>query len=199
MLHKCSRFCLGPLTFHSQAVGDKIRLSEGGRHAERSEDTFRDGLLFSSRPVRINEKIRVRVLRHVSKWKGALRVGFTNQPPWDRALPLPGMAIPYLTDDSFHWAAPVNESFCRAGSVVEFWVSAKGKLHCSANSVSYKLLSGVDLSQPLWAMIDVYGQTCSIFLMGEWNTPIQLFNGEQDFPVLGSQSITHAVLIPRNL
>ncbi|MEQ2279409.1 hypothetical protein AMECASPLE_009088, partial [Ameca splendens] len=34
------------------------------------------------------------------------------------------------------------------------------------SSRRYKLPIEVDLSQPLWAMIDVYGQTCSIFLLG---------------------------------
>lgn len=171
MVHKCGWHCLGPLTFHGQVVGDKIRLSQGGRLAERNEDTFRDGLVFSSRPVRPNERIRLRVHSRVSRWKGAVRVGFTTVPPSCRSEPLPGMAIPDLTSDSCHWAAPVDESLCPAGSVLEFWVSSSGKIRCSVNNNVFKLLSGVDLSKPLWAMVDVYGQTSSICLLGERNTP----------------------------
>ncbi|XP_017272632.1 E3 ubiquitin-protein ligase NEURL3 [Kryptolebias marmoratus] len=166
VLHKCGRSCLGPLAFHGQAVGNKIRLSDGGRRADRDGNTFKDGLVFSSRPVRANERIRVRVQTQVGRWKGALRVGFTNLPPSGRSLPLPCMAIPNLTNAPSHWAAPVRESLCHSGSVLEFWVTATGKLCCSANKRDYKLLSGVDLSLPLWAMIDVYGQTCSVLLLG---------------------------------
>ncbi|GAA6220949.1 E3 ubiquitin-protein ligase NEURL3 [Lates japonicus] len=168
MPHRCGLFCLGPLTFHSQAVGDKVRLSEGGRLAERTGATFRNGLVLSSRPVKIQERIRLRVEKDLFTWHGALRVGFTNVPPSDRSLPLPPMAIPNLTDTPGHWAAPVHESCCREGSELEFWVSYGGTIYvsCNNNCTQHKLLTGVDLREPLWAMIDIYGQTCSIFLLG---------------------------------
>ncbi|XP_013867559.1 E3 ubiquitin-protein ligase NEURL3 [Austrofundulus limnaeus] len=165
-VHKCNWRCLGPLTFHGQVVGSKIRLSQGGRLAERNEDTFRDGLVFSNRPVKPDERIRFRVHSCVSRWMGAVRVGFTNVPPSSRSQPLPGMAIPDLTGDSSHWAAPVDESLCPTGSVLEFWVSSSGKILCAVNNKVFNLLSGVDVSKPLWAMIDVYGQTSSICLLG---------------------------------
>ncbi|TKS78978.1 E3 ubiquitin-protein ligase NEURL3 [Collichthys lucidus] len=129
--HRCGLFCLGPLTFHTQAVGNQVCLSQGGLLAERSRDTFKNGLVFSSRPVRVQEKIRLRVERDLINWHGALRVGFTYR------------------------------------SVLQFWVSHGGSLFArSNNGRSHKLFTGVDLSQPLWAMIDIYGQTCSIFLLG---------------------------------
>uniref|UniRef100_A0A1A8C8P4 NHR domain-containing protein n=1 Tax=Nothobranchius kadleci TaxID=1051664 RepID=A0A1A8C8P4_NOTKA len=166
MPHMCDVTCLGPLTFHSRA-GDRIQLSEGDRRAERIGDTFRDGLVFSSRPVRVNERIRVCVQKHACKWKGALRVGFTNLSPSARTLPLPPMAIPNLTSVHGHWAAVVPEAFSPVGSELQFWVSNSGKLFWEGhNTGCHKLLSGVDLSKPLWAVIDLYGQTCSIFLLG---------------------------------
>ncbi|KAF0033439.1 E3 ubiquitin-protein ligase NEURL3 [Scophthalmus maximus] len=167
MSHKCGRLCLGPLTFHSEAVGDRVSLSHGCRLAERTGDTFKNGLLFSSRPVKPQEKIRLRVERESFLWHGALRVGFTNVPPSARARPLPCMAIPNLSDSPGHWAAPVHESYCQAGSELEFWVSCGGTIYVTSNnSRQQKLLTGVDLSLPLWVMIDIYGQTCSIFLLG---------------------------------
>ncbi|XP_070690537.1 E3 ubiquitin-protein ligase NEURL3 [Pempheris klunzingeri] len=164
--HRCGHFCLGPLTFHCQAVGDAVRLSQGSRHAEKMRNTFKNGLVFSSRPVRVQERIRLRVEKTVSHWHGALRVGFTSVPPSGRPLPLPTIAIPNLTDQPGHWAAPVNEFYCQAGSELEFWVSYGGSMYIRSNNRQYKLLSGVDLSQPLWAMIDIYGATCSVFLLG---------------------------------
>uniref|UniRef100_A0A3P9BZX3 RING-type domain-containing protein n=1 Tax=Maylandia zebra TaxID=106582 RepID=A0A3P9BZX3_9CICH len=145
--HRCSSRCLGPLTFHNQAVGEKVRLSHGGRLAEKTENTFKNGLVFSNRPVKIQEKIHLRV----------------------RSLPLPCMAIPNLTDKPGHWAVPVNESYCQAGSELKFWVSHGGSIYVAVSNRRYKWLTGVDLSQPLWAMIDVYGQTRSILLLGKFN------------------------------
>ncbi|KAM4579068.1 E3 ubiquitin-protein ligase NEURL3-like [Fundulus diaphanus] len=167
MQHSCGHRCLGPLTFHPRAVGDKIRLSEGFRRAERTEETFRGGVVFSNRPVSITERVRVLVQRKVPHWKGALRVGFTNVPPSARTLPLPCMAMPNLTNTKGHWACPVPESCCQEGSVLEFWVSPCGQLCVKFhNDRKRKLPINVDLNLPLWAMIDVYGQTCSIFLLG---------------------------------
>ncbi len=161
--------CLGPLTFDPQTVGREICLSRGSLLAERKASTFRHGVVFSSRQVRIQEKIHLMVLKEASKWTGALRVGFTNVPPSARSLPLPPLAIPDLTDSCGYWAAPVHEGLCKAGSVVEFWVSSKGNIYVRVNNSSpFKILKGVDLSKPLWAMIDIYGQTCSIFLLGQF-------------------------------
>ncbi|RVE68375.1 hypothetical protein OJAV_G00091460 [Oryzias javanicus] len=165
--NKCSLHCLGPLTFHSRAAGDRIHLSSDGLQAERTGDTFRDGVVFTSRPVRLQERIRVRVQKdEVFRWQGAMRIGFTSVPPSARSLPLPAMAIPNLTKKRGHWAAPVHESQCSAGSELVFWVSAGGSVYLESNNTRQKLLSGVDLGQPLWAMIDIYGQTRSILMLG---------------------------------
>ncbi|KAJ4942465.1 hypothetical protein JOQ06_012331 [Pogonophryne albipinna] len=165
--HRCCWSCLGPLSFHFQAVGDMVRLSRGGLQAERRENTFKDGLVFSSRPLKVQERIRLRVEKDSFNWNGGLRLGFTTVHPMARSLPLPIMAIPNLTETPGHWAAPIHESFCQAGVELEFWVSARGTMYISGNNGrEQKLLSGVDLSRPLWAMIDIYGQTCSISLLG---------------------------------
>ncbi|XP_074494488.1 E3 ubiquitin-protein ligase NEURL3 [Sebastes fasciatus] len=165
--HKCGLFCLGPLTFHPQAMGEKVRLSRGCRLAERMDGTFKNGLVFSSRSVKLQEKIRLRVEKDSFNWHGAMRIGFTNVPPEARSLPLPLMAIPNLTDTQGHWAFPLPDSYCQVGSELEFWVSTKGDICISSkHTKEHKLLTGVDVNQPLWAMIDVYGQTCSISLLG---------------------------------
>ncbi|KAM3610410.1 uncharacterized protein V6R79_003690 [Siganus canaliculatus] len=166
-LHTCDLSCLGPLTFHHQAVGDKVYLRRGRRLAERMGSTFKNGLVFSSRPLKIQERVRLRVEKHCCCWQGVLRVGYTSMPPSTRPLPLPPMAIPDLTDRPGHWAASLPESFCGEGSELEFWVSCEGTIYASSNSSGQQeLLTGVDLRQPLWAMIDLYGQTCSVLLLG---------------------------------
>ncbi|XP_072289082.1 E3 ubiquitin-protein ligase NEURL3 [Eucyclogobius newberryi] len=165
--HRCSAQCLGPLVFHSQTKGECIRLSKHGRCAQQDTNTFKNGLLFSCRSVRVQEKVRLRIDTHRLNWTGALRVGFTTVPPSARTADLPCMAIPCLTKLPGHWAAPVKDSMVRTGALLEFWVSDSGCINvCINDGFQWKLLSGVDISRPLWAMIDVYGQTCGITLLG---------------------------------
>lgn len=166
--HVCDSSCLGPLTFHCQTVGEKVTLSHGGRLAKRTPTTFKHGLLFSSRQVRIQEKIRLKVMRDLHNWNGVLRVGFTSVPPAARPLPLPPMAIPDLTSKPGYWAVPLDDSYCQEHSELEIWVSSLGTIYVSYNNSKYvKLHKGVDVSQPLWAMIDLYGNTSSICLLGQ--------------------------------
>ncbi|XP_019723967.1 E3 ubiquitin-protein ligase NEURL3-like isoform X2 [Hippocampus comes] len=169
MSQRCGFRCLGPLTFH-RAVGDAVHLSQGCCHAKRSNATFRNGLLFSNRPVRVQERVRLRVKEDSACWHGAMRVGFTSVSPDSRSLPLPSMAIPEIPSHREilnHWAAPVHEEFCKAGSQLEFWVSSSGSLYVSnQNGCKRKLLVGVPLKQTLWAMVDLYGQTRSVLLLG---------------------------------
>ncbi|XP_056138711.1 E3 ubiquitin-protein ligase NEURL3 [Lampris incognitus] len=163
--HKCRVSCLGPLSFHSQALGTQVSLSHHNCLAERAESTFKQGLVFSSRPLRVRERVRLRVAKSCNGWHGALRLGFTTTPPTGR--PLPSLVIPDLTDVPGHWAAAIPEVHCDPGSELEFWVSHGGNMYVKWNNgTKYKLLKGVDLSRPLWAMIDVYGQTSSVLLLG---------------------------------
>ncbi|KAJ7994226.1 hypothetical protein DPEC_G00263700 [Dallia pectoralis] len=162
--HVCGLCCLGPLTFHEEAVGALVSLNQGARRADRTAATFRHGLVFSSRPIRVRERVILRVERCDLNWQGAMRVGFTAVPPTGRALP--SLAIPDLTDTPGHWAAPVPEACCLPGSELQFWVSCGGSVYFKKdNSRKQRLLEGLDLSRPLWAMIDVYGQTCTVVLL----------------------------------
>ncbi|KAK7934184.1 hypothetical protein WMY93_005080 [Mugilogobius chulae] len=192
-VHKCSAKCLGPLVFHSQTKGECIRLSEHGRCAQRNTDTFKNGLLFSCRSVRVQEKVQLRIDKDSLNWTGALRVGFTTVPPSTRTGDLPCMAIPCLTKLPGHWAAPVEHSLVTSGALLEFWVSDSGSLNvCIDNRVQGKLLSGVDISRPLWAMIDVYGQTCGITLLG--SVKKELFHTRKSVFLLNTRSLLLRVL-----
>ncbi|XP_035292250.1 E3 ubiquitin-protein ligase NEURL3 [Anguilla anguilla] len=162
---KCGLFCLGPLAFHTGAVGDRITLTCGARCAERAWDTFRNGVVFSNRPVRVREKVRLRVDRSTSHWTGALRVGFTTIQPAHG--PPADMAIPNLTKQPGYWAVPLPEDCAWPGSELQFWVNRKGRLmYRGQDGQKYQLLVGLDISRPLWAMIDLYGQTCTVALLG---------------------------------
>ncbi|XP_046871998.1 E3 ubiquitin-protein ligase NEURL3 isoform X1 [Hypomesus transpacificus] len=164
-LHTCDLRCLGPLTFHTTAVGNQVSLSQGARLAERKRSSFHHGLVFSNRPVRVRETVCLRVTGCAPNWHGGLRVGFTTVPPAGRILP--PLAIPDLTVKPGHWAAVVPEACCREGAQLEVWVTHGGNVYIqNKNGRAIKLLEGLDLSRRLWAMIDIYGQTCSVLLQG---------------------------------
>ncbi|XP_031432659.1 E3 ubiquitin-protein ligase NEURL3-like [Clupea harengus] len=161
----CALTCLGPLTFHPGAVGKKVTLSHGNCRASRDLETFHDGLVFSSRPVNPKEKVQIKVERSLSAWQGAVRVGFTNVCPTTR--PLPPLAIPDLTDRPGYCARPVPHSYCPPGTTITFWMTRKGHM-------GYKTSTGrreythtdLDFTLPLWAFIDVYGQSTTVLLLG---------------------------------
>ncbi|KAJ8408529.1 hypothetical protein AAFF_G00251640 [Aldrovandia affinis] len=164
--HRCGYSCLGPLTFHTGSVGARLTLGLGARRAERAQKTFQNGLAFSGRPVRVEERIRLRVELCDQHWEGALRLGFTTVPPSPGAPPAP-MAIPDLTNMPGYWAAAVPQTEAQPGSELQFWVDSQGRVVFQGSSgLLYLLLEGVDVQQPLWAVIDVYGQTRAVLLLG---------------------------------
>ncbi|GLD73939.1 E3 ubiquitin-protein ligase NEURL3 [Lates japonicus] len=63
--------------------------------------------------------------------------------------PLPPIAIPNLTDTPGHWAAPV-QILLREGSELEFWVHlVTPYMSHATTTAAFKLLTGVDLREPL--------------------------------------------------
>ena len=149
-------------------MGAHLRLGRGRTLARRTECTFNHGLAFSSRPVRVGEKVSLQVRKSAVRWSGAMRLGFTSVAPGSRPLPPAPMAIPDLTETAGHWANVVPEAFCQPGSVVKLWVSHGGTVYCRTTGYKrHALVRGVDLSRPLWALVDVYGQTCAVLLLGE--------------------------------
>lgn len=164
MCHK--RRCLGALFFHSDVKGHLITLGEGGRRATRNELSFRHGLVFSERPVKIREKVRLRVERSTARWHGSLRVGFANVSPENTSVP--PLAIPDLTDCGLYAATVLSESTCLPGSEIEFWIDRNGNM-CTRSADGTKSVQSTSLNiqWPIWAMIDVYGQTTAVVLLGE--------------------------------
>ncbi|EHB10616.1 E3 ubiquitin-protein ligase LINCR [Heterocephalus glaber] len=160
------------LRFHAAARGAQVRMDEQGRTALRGA-SFRDGIVFSQRPVRPGERVALRVLRHEPGWYGGLRVGFTRLDPARMAAPgLPPFVCPDLEEQSPTWAAVLPESSVRAGNVVCFWVNHRGWLFAKVNAARPLLLrKDVLLGSPLWAVMDVYGTTKAIELLDSGASP----------------------------
>ncbi|XP_062854696.1 E3 ubiquitin-protein ligase NEURL3 [Trichomycterus rosablanca] len=162
----CRKGCLGPLAFHPKVKGQHVTLSEGGRRATRDQSSFRHGLVFSSRPIKLGEKVHLRVERSMTAWHGALRIGFTDVMPGSR--PVPSLAIPELTSSQGYWATPIPEWYSSPRTELTFWVTNSGYLHVETdNGYKHSLrMAQTKPSKPVWTMIDVYGQTSAVLLLG---------------------------------
>ncbi|KAI5622047.1 E3 ubiquitin-protein ligase NEURL3 [Silurus asotus] len=162
----CRNRCLGPLTFHPEFKGQRVELSAGDCRATRNLLTFRHGVTFSSRPIQINEKVHLCVERCVKAWHGALRIGFTTVPPC--STPIFSLAIPDLTIRPGFWATPVPENLCFPGTKLTFWVTSGGYLRFQIGDLYERAekMSQINTSKPIWAMIDLYGQTSTVCLLG---------------------------------
>ncbi|GFG39365.1 hypothetical protein Cfor_08318, partial [Coptotermes formosanus] len=83
---------LPPILFH-QVHGDNIRISRDGTVARRAE-SFCKGVTFSSRPIKVAEKVCVKFLEVSNNWSGVIRFGFTCNDPNNLRYGLPKYACP---------------------------------------------------------------------------------------------------------
>ncbi|KAL4625025.1 E3 ubiquitin-protein ligase NEURL1-like [Arapaima gigas] len=164
----CATLLSVPLLFHPSIRGCHVALDPDGRAATRWAG-FCDAITFSRRPVAPCERVRLKIVKNQSCWSGAVRLGFTARNPslLDPCC-LPRYSCPDLVAQSGFWAKPLPEELAEEGSVVTFWVDRKGRVFCRVNDSAVALFfSGVDTGEPLWALIDVYGLTQAVQLLGE--------------------------------
>lgn len=115
------------------------------------------------------KKCSLQITKKQCCWSGALRLGFTSKDP-SRINPdtLPKYACPDLVSQSGFWAKALPEELSNEGTVISFWVDKKGRVFYRINDSSPMLFfSGVHVSEPLWALIDIYGLTRGVQLLGE--------------------------------
>ncbi|XP_015116963.1 protein neuralized isoform X2 [Diachasma alloeum] len=156
---------LPPLTFHHQVHGDNITLCNGGTIARRHE-SFCKGITFSTRPVRIGEKVCVKFLEMSNNWSGVIRFGFTSNDPIHLRNGLPKFACPDLTNKPGYWAKALAERFAAHDTVLFYYVTSAGDVHFGVNGEEKGVFfGGVETRGPLWAVIDVYGNSTAIELV----------------------------------
>lgn len=152
---------LPPLLFHN-VCGENIRISREGTVARRAE-SFCKGIAFSSRPIKVNEKICIKFLEISNNWSGVIRFGFSYNDPSTLRDGLPKYACPDLTNKPGYWAKALPERFCNQGTVLFYYVSASGDVHFGINNEEKGIFfSGVETRGPLWGLIDVYGNSTAI-------------------------------------
>ncbi|XP_040573363.1 protein neuralized isoform X2 [Lepeophtheirus salmonis] len=153
---------LPPLRFH-ETRGENIGLFSEGFIAKRVE-SFCKGIVFSQRPVRIGERVVIRLSGLSSQWTGVLRVGFTNVDP-STLTSLPRYACPDLTTKPGFWAKALSR-FATDQAAVHYFVTHNGNVYIGASGDDLEhFFNGVDAKKPLWAMIDLYGNCTTIELV----------------------------------
>ncbi|XP_014255478.1 protein neuralized isoform X2 [Cimex lectularius] len=155
---------LPPLLFH-RVHGDNVRISRDGTVARRTE-SFCKGVCFSARPVKIAEKICLRIVDVSDSWSGVVRFGFTSNDPSGLQYNLPKYACPDLTNKPGYWAKALSERMCERDSTLFYYLTAAGDVHFGINGEEKGVFfSGVETRGQLWAMVDIYGNTTAIELL----------------------------------
>ncbi|CAO2642468.1 E3 ubiquitin-protein ligase NEURL1B, partial [Lemmus lemmus] len=173
--------------FHAQAKGKNVRLDGHSRRATR-RNSFCNGVTFTQRPIRLYEQVRLRLVAVRPGWSGALRFGFTaHDPSLMSAQDIPKYACPDLVTRPGYWAKALPENLALRDTVLAYWADRHGRVFYSVNDGEPVLFHcGVAVGGPLWALIDVYGITDEVQLLGtlqsspETTTPSGSFSGSQD-------------------
>ncbi|CAB1441764.1 unnamed protein product [Pleuronectes platessa] len=163
---------ISPLLFHPNAKGSQIVMDLAQKTVKR-QASFCNAITFSNRPIALYEQVRLKITKKQCCWSGALRLGFTFKDP-SRINPdnLPKYACPDLVSQSGFWAKALPEEFANEGNVIAFWVDKKGRVFYRINESSPMLFfSGVRTAEPLWALVDVYGLTRGVQLLGSEIVP----------------------------
>uniref|UniRef100_A0A8C5QRA1 E3 ubiquitin-protein ligase NEURL1 n=1 Tax=Leptobrachium leishanense TaxID=445787 RepID=A0A8C5QRA1_9ANUR len=165
-IQQCGGLVISPLLFHPHAKGSQI-VMETTQKAVKRQASFCNAITFSNRAVVIHEQVRLKITKKQCCWSGALRLGFTSKDP-SRINPdtLPKYACPDLVSQSGFWAKALPEEFANEGNIIAFWVDKKGRVFYRVNDSGAMLFfSGVRTTEPLWALIDVYGLTRGVELL----------------------------------
>ena len=157
-----------PVMFHL-IHGSNIKLSSDRKTASR-QGSFCNAVVFTSRAIKLNEPFTIQLAQSTSRgWSGVIRFGYTcHNPDRMRRPNLPKYVCPDLTVKPGNWAKALRESSARHGDCLSFYVNEHGDVYSSLNQDGFNLFfSNVDVSKPLWALIDVYGNTTGVKIVGE--------------------------------
>ena len=162
---------------HTEGCAFSIIISEklrsGNLLGKPSLGNFCNGIVFSSLPLGVHQKICLE-LATTSLWSGALRLGVTAVDParW-KPQDLPRYVCPDLTNRNGYWARALKENYASNGARVTFYINAQSQLHYFINN-EHKgvLLHNLPTGRPLWALLDIYGNTlaASFVQAGQYNS-----------------------------
>ncbi|KAI6188728.1 Zinc finger, C3HC4 type [Aphelenchoides besseyi] len=156
------------LRFH-RFCGLNAQVDERGLYASRVGHEFSQGYVFTNRPIKMNEKFTIIVVKHASEFMGGMAFGLTSCDPAKIGSPsvLPADSDSLLERPEY-WVCIKNVAVNPvAGDTACFWVQETGEVMFSKNEHSARPIMYVDTTVPLWAFIDLYGTTRKIRLAVE--------------------------------
>ena len=73
-----------------------------------------------------------------------------------------------LTSRPGFWAKAFSDHLVKKDAILNFHVNSGGEIHFSIDGEDKGIfLSGIDTRLPLWAVMDIYGNTTAVELVGE--------------------------------
>lgn len=113
--------------------------------------------------------MRLRLTGVHTGWSGALRFGFTSLDPSElAAADIPKYACPDLVTRPGYWAKALPERLALKDNILAFWADRHGRVFYSINEGEPILFHcGLSIGCPLWAIIDIYGITQEVTLLGK--------------------------------
>lgn len=156
-----------PIPFH-RTKGRNVQLSSDRFVATREDSEFCQGYVFTARPLKINEKIFVQILRTEHMYVGALALGLTScDPATLQPTDLPDDSD-ILLDRPEYWVVSKDVAATpKRGDEIMFCVTAAGEVLISKNRGPPTVVMHVDQSLQLWAFLDVYGSTQSVRILSQ--------------------------------
>lgn len=90
--------------------------------------------------------------------------------PDDHYKPLIVWFCADLTNKAGYWAKALAERFCERDTILFYYVTTAGDVHFGINGEEKGVFfSGVETRGPLWAMMDVYGNSTAVELLDAKN------------------------------
>lgn len=164
------------MNFH-QNCGSNIRLSMNNLCARRIGDGYDNGIVYSSRPLKLGEIFQLKIKLIENKWAGSLRFGVTTLDP-----NLPGQCVFRAATEMLHpqkftesyWLWTGDKLFYNkkehklslnlhslvVNDVVGLQIRSNGELHVYQHGFHVaKVASGLPVDKSLYVICDLYGST----------------------------------------
>lgn len=154
------------MTFHPN-VGKNIRVDGSGTVAARHEEEFAQGYVFSRHTINPGERIVIQVLSNEDSYIGSLAFGLTNCDPGSLNVANLPEDSDLLLDRPEYWV--VSKDVANSppvGDELSFTVKTDGSVEFMRNDGIPSVFMHVDVTQPLWAFWDIYGNTSRIRILG---------------------------------
>ncbi|GFR91453.1 protein neuralized [Elysia marginata] len=158
----CKGICFSnrPININERLIGMSVNFSSSME--TMLEYTYSCMIGFEKRGCGI--EVYVKFVETNTSWSGVLRFGFTSvNPATLRGADLPRYACPDLTNKPGNWAKALGERYTASNILLHFSVNRAGDVNYGVNGEEKGLFfSGVATDQPVWAMLDIYGNTVGV-------------------------------------